>query len=207
MFGSVRYNASNMLTVLKPVVEKALQPVARLLKNVSPNAISLLGLLFPVLFFLCVMHKLYALALVVFIFNGVDLLDGMVARATGKVTAFGGFLDSTIDRFADFTVIAAFGFAGIVGWNVIVPLLLFSFLISYIRSRIELAAQGKISAAVGLVERTERLLTIFVALLLYMIFPHVTLWNLNLAELAMIILTVLSAYTVGQRVQFAYKKL
>jgi archaetidylinositol phosphate synthase len=196
-----------MLTVLKPVVEKALQPVARLLKNVNPNAISLLGLLFPVLFFLCVMHELYALALVVFIFNGVDLLDGMVARATGKVTAFGGFLDSTIDRFADFTVIAAFGFAGIVRWNIIVPLLLVSFLISYIRSRIELAAQGKVTAAVGLVERTERLITVFVALLLYAIFPDITLWSLNLAEIALLILTALSVFTVGQRVMFAYKKL
>jgi len=199
-----------MLTVLKPAVEKVLQPVARLLKNVDPNAISLLGLLFPVLFFLCVMHKMYALGLVVFIFNGVDLLDGMVARATGKVTAFGGFLDSTIDRFADFTVIAAFGFAHIVSWNIVLPLLMVSFLISYIRSRTELAALGngkKLVASVGIVERTERLLTVFGALLLYLIFPDFTLWSLNLPELAFGLLTILSVYTVGQRVAFAYKNL
>jgi archaetidylinositol phosphate synthase len=196
-----------MLTVIKPVAEKALQPVARLLRNVSPNAISLLGLLFPVLFFLCVMDELYALALVVFIFNGVDLLDGMVARASGKVTAFGGFLDSTIDRFADCTVIAAFGFAGLVGWNIVLPLIVASFLISYIRSRTELAAKGQIAAAVGLIERTERLITVFIALLLYMIFPDFALWGLNLAEIAFLILTVLSVYTVGQRVAFAYKHL
>lgn len=196
-----------MLTVIKPVVEKTLQPVARMLQNVNPNAISLLGLLFPVLFFLFVMNEVYALALVAFLFNSVDLLDGMVARASGKVTAFGGFLDSTIDRFADCTVIAAFGFAGIVGWNIIVPLIVISFMISYIRSRTELAAKGQLSAAVGLVERTERLLAVFLALLLYLLFPDAALWGFNVAEIILIMLTALSVYTVGQRVAFAYKHL
>lgn len=196
-----------MLTTIKPVVEKTLQPVARLLKNVDPNAISLLGLIFPVLFFLCVMNELYWLALVMFVFNGVDLLDGMVARASGKVTAFGGFLDSTIDRFADCAVIAAFGFAGIVGWNIVLPLIVASFMISYIRSRTELAAMGQLKAAVGLIERTERLIAVFLALLLYIIFPDFTLWSLNIAGLVFALLTVLSVYTVGQRVAFAYKHL
>jgi phosphatidylglycerophosphate synthase len=99
------------------------------------------------------------------------------------------------------------GFAGIVRWNVILPLLLLSFLISYIRSRIELAAQNKISAAVGLIERTERLLTVFLGLFLYMLFPDFSVAGFNIAEVAFLVLTVLSAYTVGQRVQFAYKKL
>jgi len=196
-----------MLTILKPVVEKGLQPVGRALIGVNPNVISLLGLIFPVLFFWFVMQEWYAVALVTFVFLAVDLLDGMVARASGRVTPFGGFLDSTIDRFADFTVIAAFGFAGLVRWNVILPLLLLSFLISYIRSRTELAAKGNLSAAVGLVERTERLIVTFLALLLYLLFPDVTLWHLNLAELAFIVLTALSAYTVGQRILFAYKHL
>lgn len=196
-----------MLTILKPVAEKVLQPVGRALINVNPNVISLLGLIFPVLFFICVMQGWYVVGLITFIFIAADMLDGMVARTSGRVTAFGGFLDSTIDRFADFTVIAAFGFAGIVSWNIVMPLLLLSFLISYIRSRTELAAKGNLVAAVGLVERTERLIVTFLALLLYLIFPDITLWNFNLAEVAFIVLNVLSAYTVGQRVLFAYKKL
>lgn len=196
-----------MLTVLKPVVEKSLQPVARALKHVNPNALSSLGLVFPVLFFLLLLNEQYAWALVAFIFNGVDLLDGMVARASGKVTAFGGFLDSTIDRFADFVVIAAFGFAGIVSWGIVMPLILLSFLISYIRSRTELAANGKLSAAVGIVERTERLATVFVGLLLYMLFKNAALWGQNLMEIACLILIFFSVITVWQRIMFAYKKL
>jgi archaetidylinositol phosphate synthase len=196
-----------MLSTVKPKAEKAIKPLALLLKNVDPNVISLFGLLFPILFFWCVMEKQYALALVVFIFNGVDMLDGMVARMTGKVTAFGGFLDSTIDRFADFTVIAVFGFAGLVGWNIILPLLMLTYLISYIRSRTELAAKAQLVANVGFLERTERLIGIFVGLLLYALYPNATLAGLNIMAWTCLVLIALSAFTVGQRFVFAYQKL
>ena len=196
-----------MLTTIKPHVERALKPVALLFKNVHPNIISLTGLIFPVIFFICVVQGWYWWALFVFIFNAVDLLDGMVARAQNKVSAFGGFLDSTIDRVSDFTVIAAFGFANLVPWSIIMPLIMFTYLISYIRSRTELAAKGKLVAAVGLIERTERLITVFVSLLLFTLFPLITVWGLNLAGLTMLILLILSVFTVGQRVEFAYRKL
>lgn len=196
-----------MLTVLKPLAEKSLRPLAQALSRFSPNAISALGLVFPVLFFLCVVNELYALALAVFIFNGLDLLDGMVARLTNRVTAFGGFLDSTIDRFADFVVIAAFGYAGIVSWNIVLPLIMLTYLISYMRSRTELAAKGRISAAVGIMERTERLVLIFIGLALYALLPETTVASQNLMELACLIIAALSAITVWQRLAFAYKHL
>lgn len=196
-----------MLSAIKPKAEKALKPLAYLLRHVNPNTISATGLIFPVLFFICVFAGWYWWALAVFIFNGVDMLDGMVARAQGKVTAFGGFLDSTIDRFADFTVLVAFGFAGIVGWHIVLPLVMLTYLISYIRSRTELAAKGKLVANVGLIERTERLIIIFVGLALYAIFPGTHIAGQNLAACTFILLTILSVYTVGQRLTFAYKKL
>lgn len=196
-----------MLSFLKPQTEKAMQPLARVFRNVNPNTITLFGLLFPVLFFICVMQEQYWLALVVFIFNAVDMLDGLVARAQNKVTAFGGFLDSTIDRFADFTVIVAFGFADIVPWEILLPLVMFTYLISYIRSRIELAAKGKLTANVGIVERTERLLILFVGLLGYALFPDAALSGQNIMSLTCIFLLILSIITVGQRVAFAYKNL
>lgn len=189
------------------MIEQPLKPVARLLQHINPNLISLLGLVFPVLFFWAVMSEQYVWALVVFVFNGVDLLDGMVARLSGKVTAFGGFLDSTIDRVADFTVIAVFGFAGLVGWNIILPLLMLTYLISYMRSRTELAAKGKLVASVGIIERTERLALVFLGLLLYAFFPHAQLGEQNLLGVTCLALIILSAITVGQRAAFAYQKL
>jgi archaetidylinositol phosphate synthase len=196
-----------MLSTLKPRVEKNLRFLTGIFKNVNPNIISLTGLLFPVLFFLCLVNKLYPLALAVFVFNGFDLVDGLVARAYGKVTAFGGFLDSTIDRFADFTVIAAFGFAHLVIWNWVLPLLLLSFLISYIRSRTELAAKGHLTAAVGLIERPERLVAVFVGLLLYACFSNTDVAGQNIPTVTFIVLIILSSVTIVQRVAFAYKNL
>lgn len=196
-----------MLSFLKPITEKALQPVARPLRKLNPNIITLFGLVFPVLFFVCVVHKMYVLALIVFIFNAVDMLDGIVARSQHKVTAFGGFLDSTVDRFADFTVLVAFGFAGLVRWGIVLVLVLLTYLISYIRSRTELAADGKLVANVGIMERTERLLGIFVGLLLYAIWPHVTVARQNILSITFLIIILLSVITVGQRIIFAYKNL
>ncbi len=196
-----------MLTSQKSRSERLLQPVAHLLRGVNPNVLSLLGLIFPVVFFVLLVNDYKVWALAAFVFLAVDLLDGLVARANNKVSAFGGFLDSTIDRFADFTVIVAFGFAGLVGWNIILSLVLFAYLTSYIRSRTELAAKDKLTASVGIMERPERLLGIFLGLLIYTIWPTVTVYGYNLVSVVFIVLTVLSAITVAQRIAFAYKKL
>lgn len=196
-----------MLSVLKPISERALQPIARPLRNVPPNIITLFGLLFPIIFFILIVHKQYWLALVVFVLNAVDMLDGIVARAQHKVTAFGGFLDSTVDRFADFTILVAFGFADLVPWSVVLVLVLLTYLISYIRSRTELAAKGNLVASVGIIERTERLVVLFVGLLAYALWPGVRADGQSILILTFFVLIALSAVTVAQRVAFAYKKL
>lgn len=196
-----------MLSTLKPVAEKALTPIAHVLRHVDPNILTLLGLVFPVLFFIALVNELYWLALVLLICNAADMLDGLVARSQNKVTAFGGFLDSTVDRFADFTVLAAFAFAGLVSWEIMAPLLMFTYLISYIRSRTELAAKNKLVANVGLLERTERFIIIFAGLMLYAIWPHALLFDQNWIVVTCLILLILSIVTIAQRVTFAYRKL
>lgn len=196
-----------MLTVFKPLAEKSLQPLAHLLRNANPNSITMLGLLFPVVFFVLVQQGAYGWALLAFACNAVDMLDGLVARAQGKVTAFGGFLDSTVDRFADFAVIVAFSFSGIVPWEVVAPLLLCTYLISYIRSRTELAAKGNLVASVGIMERTERLALLFVGLAAYAIWPHTAVGGANIMTLMCLFITALSVVTIGQRIHFAYRNL
>lgn len=196
-----------MLTVFKPVAEKSLAPMAHLLRHVNPNALTLLGIVFPIIFFVLIANELYALALVALVLNLADMLDGLVARSQNKVTAFGGLLDSTVDRFADFVVIVAFSFAGLVSWDIVAPLLVFTYLISYIRSRTELAAKGKLVASVGIMERTERFIAIFIGLAAYALWPSVTVNGLNILSVTFLLLIVLSAITVGQRMWFAYRKL
>ncbi len=130
----------------------------------------------------------------------------MVARKYKKVTAFGGFLDSTLDRVGDFLIITSFSFAGIVRWELTIPLLLFAFLTSYIRSRGELA-KPSVSFAVGIVERTERLIVVVLALVLHMFFPNYSFAGFNVMEVSFLFLGILSFYTVLQRVAHAHKNL
>jgi archaetidylinositol phosphate synthase len=195
-----------MLSVKKQSIEKYLMPVATLFKGVDPNVLTLLGSIPSLLFFVFVINHSYIWALIAFAGNGFDLIDGMVARRYNKVTKFGGFLDSTLDRVSDFLMITSFAFAGVVRWEIVAPFLLFSFLISYTRSRGELA-NPSVSFAVGLMERTERLMITFLALILFMIFPNFILSGFNSAEIIFILLVILSCYTALQRIMHAYKNL
>ena len=196
-----------MLSIFKPAAERLLKPLAYPLRRINPNVITCVGAVFPVLFFVCVVRGMLIAALAVLVLSAADMLDGLVARAQNRVTAFGGFLDSTADRFSDFVVLVAFGYSGIVGWNIVLPLVLLTYLISYIRSRTELAAGGKLKADVGIMERTERLVALFAGLLAYAIWPHITVVGYNLMICMFAVLIVLSAVTVAQRVHFAYRHL
>src|SRR5579862_4764837 len=128
-----------MLSRQKSTFEPYLAPFVKNLSKVSPNTLTLLGSIPPILFFVFILYHWYILALIALIGNGFDMLDGMVARKYHKVTNFGGFLDSTMDRVADFLIITVFAFTGIVRWEIVAPFLLFAYLTSYVRSRGELA--------------------------------------------------------------------
>jgi len=195
-----------MLSNKKYLAEKILDPLVKPLAKVNPNTLTLLGIIPSILFFVSIINHQYLLAIIAFAGNIFDLIDGAAARKFNKVTKFGGVLDSTFDRISDFLIISAFGFAGIVGWEIVATLLLFSFLISYIRSRGELA-NPSISLSIGVIERTERLFSIAITLILFMLFPSFKMENFNVVEIGFIILLILSFYTIIQRLIYLYKKL
>lgn len=200
-----------MLSDQKPLVEKVLNPIVPYLAKANPNLLTLVGSIPPLLFFVFVVSHQYAWALVAFVGNIFDMVDGMIARKYHKVTAFGSFFDSTMDRISDFFIITAFAFGGIVRWEITAPLLMFSFLISYARGTSEKIAYAnhdtKTKFNVGWIERTERLVLTVLALILYMLFPHVLFSGFNIAEIVLGILVVLSGYTSVQRILYAKKKL
>jgi CDP-diacylglycerol--glycerol-3-phosphate 3-phosphatidyltransferase len=195
-----------MLSNQRSLIEPFFQPLIKNLATVNPNLLTALGSIPPILFFVFMVYHWYILALIALPGSFFDMLDGMVAKKYHKVTSFGGFFDSTVDRIADFLIITSFAFAGIVPWTVVAPLLLFAYLTSYIRSRGELA-NPKVSFAMGLIERSERLVLIFITLLLYALFPTINFSGLTIAGIIFLFLTLLSLYTVIQRVTHAYKYL
>lgn len=95
-----------------------------------------------------------------------DILDGALARAGGKATVFGAFLDSTLDRVGEAFMLGAIGLALVRDGNETALLFTFaamagSFLVSYTRSKAEtLGLKGD----VGIGSRAERVVVICLGL-------------------------------------------
>ncbi len=110
------------------------------------------------------------LASLVFIASGlVDSLDGLLARYQNRVTAFGAFLDSTLDRLAEGVIIGAIGITlaqdgDIWGLAACFVALTASFMVSYARARAE--GLGIPGSSGGLMGRPERLVIVGAALFL-----------------------------------------
>jgi CDP-diacylglycerol--glycerol-3-phosphate 3-phosphatidyltransferase len=114
--------------------------------------------------------RLWVLASLVFIASGlVDSLDGLLARYQGKVTSFGAFLDSTLDRLAEGVIIGAIGITFAQDgddWALAACFvaLTASFLVSYARARAE--GLGIPGSSGGLMGRPERLVIVGTGLFL-----------------------------------------
>jgi CDP-diacylglycerol--glycerol-3-phosphate 3-phosphatidyltransferase len=188
----------------RTVVGRAINPIAGFLVRlgVSPNAVTVLGTAgisgAAILFFPDGNFFVGTLVILVFIFS--DLLDGTVARISGKSNPIGAFLDSTMDRVTDAAL-----FGSLVIYyanqesNLLVPAIVTAFaaqLISYIRAKAE--SQG-ISMKVGIAERPERIIILLVG-------TGFTGLGLSFAiDLAIMLLTVLTIITVLQRLFAAYQ--
>ena len=136
--------------------------------GLTPNMLTVIGVLLnAVVAGVIAFGDLRVGGLLLLVASAFDMLDGAVARATGKTSAFGGFLDSTLDRYSESIV-----YVGVL-WAVLdtddaktgamLTLLAASgaLLISYARARAEAA---NFNASVGLVARTERVVILALAL-------------------------------------------
>ncbi len=145
-------------------------PVARLLLRwgVSPDVVTVVGTLgvsaSALIFYPLGEFVIGTLAITAFVFS--DMLDGIMARLSGRSSDWGAYLDSTLDRVADAAV-----FGGLVlfyagpGDNEVMASLALTCLVlgsvvSYSRAR----AEGLgMRADVGIAERSERLVAVLLA--------------------------------------------
>jgi CDP-diacylglycerol--glycerol-3-phosphate 3-phosphatidyltransferase len=143
----------------------------------------------------------YWLAAIVFVIGSLlDILDGALARAGGKATPFGAFIDSTTDRVSEGFMLTAI--AWVLAQNhhpafvaVAMAAVAGSFLVSYTRARAEaLGLRGD----VGIGSRAERVVVITAGLVLapWGVLP----WSL-------VLLSCTAWITVGQRVLHVRKQL
>jgi archaetidylinositol phosphate synthase len=189
---------------LKEQFNRWIEAEARLLHKLglSPNTISVLGFLLSLssalLYFNGARSPLVlpAAGLLLLLSGFFDALDGAIARLFGTVTAFGGFLDSLLDRYSDAVVLAAIVLSGLCDLFWGFSSLIGSLLVSYSRARAE--ASGVKMASVGFAERAERM--IFIALLSF-VFPF---WEASLWW-GILVLALITHLTVAQRAYYFYK--
>ncbi|HEV8601127.1 MAG TPA: CDP-alcohol phosphatidyltransferase family protein [Patescibacteria group bacterium] len=196
-----------MLSKYKPQIERRFLGLAKSLSWINPNVLTIIGIIPQVLFFIFMHSHSFTWAAFMLVLSVFDMLDGMVARLSGKVSRFGAFLDSTVDRISDFIIIAGFYASGLIPLELAAVLLAVTYLISYARSRAELASGGEIKFDRGLIERPERIIYMFAVLILHLSLPDTQIYGIALPEFLMLILTVLSVYTLLQRIWYAYKNL
>jgi CDP-diacylglycerol--glycerol-3-phosphate 3-phosphatidyltransferase len=169
----LRRGASVLPDWVKDAVRGILAPVVRLAisLHLTPNTITVIGLLITVVAAVLVAGGWLLVGAAVLTAGSLfDAVDGALARAQGGGTAFGSFLDSTLDRASE-----AILYSGIALWfldtlaeptlPVLATLVALagSFMVSYARAR----AEGiGLSATVGLAPRTERLVLVIVGVAL-----------------------------------------
>lgn len=196
-----------MLDKARPVTDPILKKIAKPFLWVNPNAITIIGFLIGGLFFYLMYKQMYWLALVCFLGVAVDSLDGTIARMTGKESKFGAFFDSSMDRLTDCLTITGFAIAGAVSWPLTTAVVIASFMISYVRGKAEQVGNNEFKLAVGIIERPERIIFMFVMTLLLALEIDYEFKGYNLSELLFILLLILSIVTIVQRFYAAWKKL
>ena len=175
--------------------------------RLTPNAISVAGLVGNLVAAVLILEEHFVLAGLAFILGSVmDTLDGRYSRMSGKGTPFGAFLDSTLDRVEEGVVLAAvaawFAQEGndlAVGATVLA--VVGSYMVSYTRARAE--ALG-VECKVGIASRAVRVVILSAGLVLG---AGELISDFDLLEPAIYALAALTVFTALQRVLHVRRQL
>ena len=127
-----------------------------------------------------------------------DMIDGSLARTTGKASRFGALLDSTVDRYSEFIMylgIAAY-FIDFEDYSTSAAAYLAlcgSFMVSYARARAESLG---FEAKLGFMQRPERIVLIGLGALIHITTFKIAIW----------LVAILANFTALQRIRCAYKQ-
>ncbi len=188
-----------LANILKPKIKSIAEPIALALGKIglTPNLLTLIGFLLniAVAVILGYGHLMWG-GIALLIVSAVDMLDGALARASGQVTKFGAFWDSSLDRYSEAVI-----FAGLLFWIMpsgdplygilLISALIGSLMLSYTRAR----AEGLgMDCEVGILARPERIIILGIALIINQV-----IWGLG-------IIAVLANLTAFYRIYHVWKK-
>jgi phosphatidylglycerophosphate synthase len=166
--------------------------------GITPNMFTFLGLAVNGwAAVLVAMGKFHQAAAALFLAGFLDMADGQVARRVGRVTAFGAFLDSTLDRYSDLAL-----YMGLVVYYTLIGRMYYmmlaavamasSFMVSYSRARAESVIP---SCKVGFLERPERLVLLIIG------------GTFNRMAQVLWVIALISTITVIHRVVYTWQEL
>jgi phosphatidylglycerophosphate synthase len=196
-----------LLTKLKKQIQQMLSSEAKIAHHIglTPNIVTAIGFFLSVLAgvayaFATTQQTLFLLlGVVLLMISGFcDTLDGILARTYQQASAFGGFLDSLLDRYADALVLGGIIISGLCNIIFVLVALVGSLMVSYSRARAE--AIGIKMESIGLVERPERIIIIAAVSL-------IAIYCIPALNLGILLLAVLTNFTVIQRSVHVYKSL
>jgi CDP-diacylglycerol--glycerol-3-phosphate 3-phosphatidyltransferase len=186
---------------IKELGRRILNPIAVLFHRVglTPDQVTFGGLLLSLAAGAALAAGRFPLATLLLLVGSLcDVLDGSLARLSGRSSRFGAFLDSTVDRYAEMAVFMGLGLHFAATGDVFNVGLTFaaatgSLLVSYARAR----AEGLgLDCKVGWFERPERLALLIVAGLLQ---------AFQAMSAALLLLALLSFVTAGQRIAHVWR--
>lgn len=180
---------------------KAFEPIGPALKKarITPNQLTMLGVALSFLGAAIVATGRLRTGMLVLIFTWLfDVMDGAMAKYSGQVSRFGGFLDSVMDRYTEGAVFVAFAYYYAAAGNetmaaVTVFALIGAAAVSYARARAENEIDVRCTVGVG--DRLTRLVTLAVTTMA------------GYPEAGLVIVLLLAHYTVMQRVFFTRRAL
>jgi CDP-diacylglycerol--glycerol-3-phosphate 3-phosphatidyltransferase len=157
-------------------IKKVFEPVALRMGRLglTPDALTLIGFVITVVGAVLISQQFWLAGGVVVLLGGVfDMFDGTLARATGKVSNLGAFMDSVFDRAGEAIVFVGVAFGCLsaefdVGAFLAATAMAAAFMVSYTRAKSESLGftAGVGMAAVGLAPREVRIVILTVGLLI-----------------------------------------
>ncbi len=186
---------NNLRETLRPALEKMGKGFAS--TGMSANFWTVVGLIFALtsalVYGLGIEYGLIIGGLLLLVSGFFDIVDGQVARVTGKTSKKGGYLDSMFDKIAETAIFLGILVGGYAEPYLVLLAITLSLLVSYARAKsdsLNIKLQG-----VGIGERAERLLVIAI------------IGIIGFMEIAIIIVVIIAAITLVQRMVFTAKNI
>ena len=191
-----------LATRYKSAVRRALEPLAQHLarRGVSPTTLTLAGALGSALVCLLFLRTraVIPFCLAMAAVGSLDALDGAVARAGGRVTHVGAYLDALCDRYVEVMVVGSVAY--VTGtWALSMTVMAGALLVSYAKARAAMETRIENQEWPDLMERTERAALFLGGLLASQLVPWRPLGH-DLFWWTLVLLAILIHLTVAQRV-------